>query len=197
MRSQNSVDASSELLSELKALIASGAKISEADERRIRNVSEAARDAYEQMTAIASNPFTDPAHPFSASAIQYYKAKYLRHKRCLLAYVSWRLKQIVAAWWRSEDNQMEIHSSEVEYLQEFDDALVDYMASFPIPLDLRSFTWRPPTVTQLEVRGLRNHAFVSPISGETISIRVGMQVLLSFEEAESLIKQRVVELIDS
>lgn len=190
-------DASSELLSELRSLHCSGANVGEIDERRIRSVGEGINDSFKQARNIESNPFIDPAHPYAASAITYYRAKYLRQKRCLVAYLLWRLQKISLAWWQTTDNRITdvLHSSETEFLQALDDIFVDYMTSFPIPLDLRAFWWRPPSVQQLEVRGLKNHFLISPISGETVSIYAGKQILLRFEEAEPLIKQGVVELV--
>lgn len=193
-----SIDASSELLSELRALLTSGGVLGEMDERRIRNVALHINDTYRQMQSIDSNPYLNKNDSFSGSAIQYYRAKYLRQKRCLLAYLLWRLNRIADSWWKSQDNRITgvLHSSEETYLQEYDNTMVEYMTALPIPLDLRAFSWRPPSVQQLEVRGLTNHFFVSPISGETVNIYVGKQILLNFEDAEPLIKQGFVELIN-
>lgn len=191
------IDASSELLSELKALLTSGGVLGEMDERRVRNVALHINDTYRQMQAIDSNPYLDKSDSFSASSSQYYRAKYLRQKRCLLSYLLWRLNRITDAWWRSQDNRMTdvLHSSETAYLQEYDSTMVEYMTALPVPLDLRAFSWRPPSAQQLEVRGLKNHFFVSPISGENVNIYVGKQIFLNFEDAEPLIKQGFVELI--
>lgn len=193
------IDASSELLSELRSLQSSGATLGEFDERRIRSVAENINDNFKQVQNIESNPFIDLSQPFASSAITYYRAKYRRQKRCFVSYLLWRLQKITIAWWQTTDNRItdSMHSSESEFLQSLDDIFVEYMASFPIPLDLRAFWWRPPSVQQLEVRGLTNHLLISPISGETVSIYAGKQILLRFEEAEPLIKQGIVEIVST
>lgn len=197
--SSSRTDTCSELLNELRSLQCSGTALGEIDELRIRSVAEGINDSYKQLRNIETNPFVNALQPYGSSAISYYKAKYLRQKRCLVTYLLWRLQKISLAWWQTTDNQITdvLHPSEAEFLQTLDDIFVDYMTSFPIPLDLRAFWWRPPSVQQLEVRGLKNHMLISPISGETISIFAGKQILLRFEEAEPLIKQGVVELVST
>lgn len=197
MRRTSTIDTSLELLSELKAFQASGSSLNEIDERRVRSLALAISENFKKMVAIESNPFLDPSELFAFSAIRFYQAKYLREKRCLLSYLLSRLQKIANSWWKTEDHVLGdvLHSAEAIYLQELDDTMVDYMTTLPLPLDLRSFLWRPPSSQQLEVRGIKNYFWVSPISGETISIYTGKQFLLHFEEAEPLIKQGVVEVV--
>ncbi|EPY19176.1 GINS complex subunit 1 [Strigomonas culicis] len=155
------------------------------------------RDAFDLMKSIEDNPYADITLPYYASSAEYYKAKYLRDKRCLLTYLLWRQRQIADSWWTAHDNQIRpsLSSDESEYLLEYNNLMVEYMTHFAVPVDLRAFLWRPPASTQLEVRGLMDHVFVSTITGNTISIYSGKQILLNFEDAESLIQQRVVELV--
>lgn len=190
-------DASVEIMSELRALIASGGSIGQLDERKVRAVVEAMRESFEHVSAISTNPYADPTQPYFASSMQYYRAKHLRDKRCLLAYLLWRQSKISEAWWVAQDNKLraQLSPAETAYLQEYDSVMVEYMSSFAVPIDLRAFTWRPPSSQQLEVRGLVDRVFVSPISGNTISVLAGKQILLSFEEAELLLQQSVVELV--
>ncbi|CCW65323.1 unnamed protein product [Phytomonas sp. EM1] len=191
------VDESTELISELKALIASGGQVGPLDERRVRAVVDSIKESYEHVCSIGTNPYADVAQAYYASSMSYYKAKYLRDKRCLLAYLLWRQQQITNAWWSAQDNALLpcLSPAEVHFLEEYDNVMVEYMTSFAVPLDLRAFIWRPPSTQQLEVRGLANHVFVSPVSGNTISIYPGKQVLLSFEDAEALLQQKAVEIV--
>ncbi|CCW67824.1 unnamed protein product [Phytomonas sp. Hart1] len=191
------VDDSTELISELKALIASGGQVGPLDERRVRNVVESIKESYEHLCSIRTNPYGDVKQPYYASPMSYYKAKYLRDKRCLLTYLLWRQQQITNAWWSARDNSLLpcLSPAEVHFLEEYDSVMVDYITSFAVPLDLRAFIWRPPSTQQLEVRGLVNHMFVSPVSGNTISIYTGKQLLLSFEDAEALLQQKAVEIV--
>lgn len=190
-------DASAEIVSELRALIASGGGIGQLDERKVRAVAETMRASFEHVSSISTNPYADPTQPYFASSVEYFRAKYLRDKRCLLAYLLWRQSKISDAWWAAQDNKLLPHlaPAEATYLQEFDSVMVEYMTSFAVPVDLRAFTWRPPSCQQLEVRGLMDYVFVSPITGNTIGIYAGKQILLAFEEAEPLIQQNVVELV--
>lgn len=197
-RTGSSIDSSSELVSELKALNVSGAALGDIDERRIRSVAESINDVYKHVDAIVSNPYVNLSDPTYASAVTYYRAKYLRQKRCLAAYLSWRLQRCSSAWWQARDDLISemMTDAERQHAEEFDDTLVQYMSSFPVMLDLRSFSWRPPSLQQLEVRGLKDHRFVSVTSGETQSIYAGKQILLNFEEAEPLLQQGLVELVE-
>ncbi|EPY38109.1 GINS complex subunit 1 [Angomonas deanei] len=149
------------------------------------------------MRSIENNPFADTTQPYYASSVHFYRSKCLRDKRSVMAYLLWRQGQITNAWWTAQDNTVRKHLSSAEstYLLEYNNLMVEYMTSFAIPVDLRAFLWRPPSAQQLEVRGLMNHVFVSPITGNTVSIYYGKQILLNFEDAESLIQQSVVELI--
>ncbi|KAH9600710.1 hypothetical protein LSM04_002205 [Trypanosoma melophagium] len=192
------VDPSAELINELRALVLSDGAMVPFDERKVRSVVASVLDSFRHMESISRNPYADPSQPFYASSMKYYKAKYLRDKRCLLAYIMWRQSHITEAWWEAKDNAITdvLAPCEVTFLQEYNNIMVEYMTSFAIPLDLRAFTWRPPSVQQLEVRGLVNHVFVSPISGAVINLYKGKQILLGFEEAEALIQQGVVELVE-
>lgn len=191
------LDGSSELISELRALIASGGAMPQVDERKVRSVTDSMVESFGQLQLIAANPYADASEPYYASSIQYHRSRCLRDKRCLLTYLLWRQKQITNAWWTANDNALRtsISPAEQAYLDAYDGVMVEYMTSFAIPLDLRAFLWRPPSVQQLEVRGVTDHVFVSPVTGSTITVYAGKQILLSFEEAERLIQQRVVELV--
>jgi GINS complex subunit 1 len=190
-------DASAELISELRALIASGGSIGAFDDQKVRAVLDNIQESYDYAQSIASNPYADMAQPYYASSVQYYRAKCLRDKRCVLTYMLWRQQQVADAWWGVRDNLLEpsLSSAEGRFLSDYHDIMVEYMTSFDIPLDVRAYLWRPPSVNQLEVRGLTHYEFRSSVSGKTIIINVGDQLFLSFEEAEPLIQQGIVELV--
>ncbi|KAG8340694.1 hypothetical protein ERJ75_001012200 [Trypanosoma vivax] len=191
------VDPSSELLNELRALVVSESTLVPFDERKVRAVVDDICDSFRFLESISRNPYADPLQPFYAGTMKYYRAKYLRDKRCLVAYLMWRQSQITRAWWEARDNALAsmLTPCEKAFLQDYSNIMIEYMTSFAIPLDLRAFMWRPPSTRQLEVRGLVNHVFVSSITGAVINLYKGKQILLCFEEAESLIQQGVVELV--
>ncbi|CBH14192.1 uncharacterized protein TEOVI_000558600 [Trypanosoma equiperdum] len=191
-------DPSSELINELRALVVSGSGLVPLDERKVHTVVENMTDAFRHLESISRNPFADPSQPYYSGAMRFYKAKCLRDKRCVVAYLLWRQSQITKSWWEARDNTISnmLAPCERTFLQDYNDVMVEYMTSFAVPLDLRSFTWRPPSTQQLEVRGLVNHVFVSSITGAVINLYKGKQILLGFEEAESLIQQGVVELVE-
>ncbi|KEG13905.1 GINS complex subunit 1 [Trypanosoma grayi] len=195
---EDSIDPSAELINELRALVVGGCAIVPFDERKVRAVVDSVSDSFRNLQSISRNPYADPSQPFYASSMKYYKAKYLRDKRCLLAYLMWRQSQMTKSWWEAKDNALSevLAPCELSFLEEYNNIMVEYMTAFAVPLDLRAFTWRPPSTQQLEVRGLVNHVFVSPITGAVINLYKGKQILLGFEEAESLIQQGVVELVE-
>lgn len=190
-------DAAAELLSELRALIASGGGMGTFDDQRVRAVIDNVRESYDYAQSIATNPYADLSQPFYTSSVDYYRAKYLRDKRCAVAYMLWRQQQVTDAWWGVRDNLLEpsLSSAEARFLSEYHDTMVEYMTSFDVSVDLRAYLWRPPSVNQLEVRGRSHYEFRSSVSGKTIIINVGDQLFLCFEEAEPLIQQGIVELV--
>nr|CCC92767.1 conserved hypothetical protein [Trypanosoma congolense IL3000] len=194
----DSADPSAELINELRALVVSGGALVPFDERKVHCVVDNISDSFRRLESISRNPYVDPSQMFYAGTMKYYKAKYLRDKRCVVAYLLWRQSQITKSWWDARDNMISsvLAPCERTFLQEYNDVMVEYMTSFAVPLDLRSFTWRPPSTQQLEVRGLVNHVFVSSVTGAVINLYKGKQILLDFEEAESLIQQGVVELVE-
>lgn len=167
------------------------------DEQKVRSVVEKINESYACIRSIATNPYADLTQPYYMSSMNYYRAKCLRDKRCLLTYLLWRQKQIAKAWWSVRDNLLEgfLSAAEAKYLSDYQGTMVEYMTSFDVPLDLRAYLWRPPSVQQLEVRGRCHYEFRSPVSGKTIIINTGDQLFLSFEEAEPLIQQGIVELV--
>ncbi|KAG5482953.1 hypothetical protein LSCM1_06994 [Leishmania martiniquensis] len=195
--SSKSQDASAELLSELRALIASGGSMGTLDEQKVRAVVEKINESYACIRSIETNPYADPAQPYYASSINYYRSKCLRDKRCVLTYLLWRQGQIAKAWWSVRDNLLEgsLSPAEAKYLSDYQSIMVEYMTSFDVPVDLRAYLWRPPSVRQLEVRGRCHYEFRSSVSGKIIIINKGDQLFLSFEEAEPLIQQGIVKLV--
>ncbi|CAJ1006987.1 hypothetical protein Q4I28_002301 [Leishmania naiffi] len=195
--SSKSQDASAELLSELRALITSGGSMGTLDEQKVRSVVEQINESYECIQSIVTNPYADLTQPYYVSSMNYYRSKCLRDKRCLLTYLLWRQEQVAKAWWGVRDNLLEgtLSAAEAKYLSDYQGTMVEYMTSFDIPLDLRAYLWRPPSVRQLEVRGRYQYEFRSSVSGKTIIINAGDQIFLSFEEAEPLIQQGIVELV--
>ncbi|KAG5504675.1 hypothetical protein JIQ42_06517 [Leishmania sp. Namibia] len=190
-------DASAELLSELRALIASGGSMGTLDEQKVRSVMEKINESYACIRSVETNPYADPTQPYYMSSMNYYRSKCLRDKRCVLTYLLWRQEQIAKAWWGVRDNLLEgsLSPAEAKYLSDYQSTMVEYMTSFDVPLDLRAYLWRPPSVRQLEVRGRCFYEFRSSVSGKTIIINNGDQIFLSFEEAEPLIQQGIVELV--
>jgi GINS complex subunit 1 len=110
----------------------------------------------------------------------------------------WRLGKIVELWWDGRDHLLAdvLTVPEKHFLEEFNQTVIDYMSSFPIDVDLRAYTWRPPLVQQLQVRGIKDYEFVSPSTQMTVSIATGKHFSMGFEDAEILIQQGIVCLAD-
>lgn len=192
------VDAATELTVELKALISSGASLSVLDEKRVRAVADLCTDSHRTLEAVATNPFANARDPFFGSALQYHRAKALRAKRCLVSYLSWRIDKVTDAWWENRESgvtQM-LNPAETVFMKEYTGVMVEYMMSFAAPLDLRAFTWRPPSCHLVAVSGKVECTFVSPLSGMVYSIYVGKRITLNMEEAEQLLLQDIVGLVE-
>ena len=82
------------------------------------------------------------------------------------------------------------------FLKEYGNVMVEYMMSFAVPLDLRSFTWRPPSSHQVTVVGLKDSSFVSPLTGIVHTMYEGKRIRLNLEEAEQLLVQGMAQLVD-
>jgi GINS complex subunit 1 len=194
MNNQRVADPAFELIKEIRALEAGTGGISPADNTNVRSLAHDITDAYHNIESMAVNPFVDPADAYYRSALQYYRAKTLRGKRCLVTYLMWRMDRVSAAWWESKDNLItpQLGSAEVQYLKEYNALMVDYMSSFAFPIDLRAFRLRPPSAQHVSVRGVKPLTFMSALSGITYHIEKDETYSMPSEEAERLIQQGIV-----
>jgi GINS complex subunit 1 len=191
--SRQLTDPATELLKEVKALNASGGVMTPVDGINVRSLASSVVDTFQNIEAMSINPFVNAADPYYASSLQYYRAKCLREKRCLVAYLKWRMDRATASWWETQDNLImpQLTPAEQKYLKDYNDIMVEYMSSFAVPLDLRAFRWRPPTSQNITVRGLKASSFVGS-TGTTYHIEKGETHSMPCEEAERLIQQGIV-----
>lgn len=217
-------DAQLELMRELRALEASGAPWAPFDAKRVGDVVASITHHHRALQDTTANPYVRPDDPYFGACCHFHRHAALRGKRCLGAYLQWRLSRLSQLWWECREAPVlsdaetavgrgagaagggdsgvtaATPDSERAYLQQMGSLVVDYMGSFPVALDLRAFTSRPPNSppTQLvEVRGKADCAFVSPVSGKVLSVSLGKQCTVLFEDAELLLRQDAVELVES
>lgn len=194
MSARRVADPGAELMKEIRALEAGTGGIGPADNVNLRSLAHDITDAYRNIESMAVNPYVDPTDPYYRSALQYFRAKTLRGKRCMVSYLAWRMDRVSAAWWESKDNLVtpQLGSSEVQYLKDYNSLMVDYMSSFAFPLDLRAFRLRPPSAQHVTVRGVKPLTFMSALSGITYHIEIDETYSMPSEEAERLIQQGIV-----
>ncbi|CUG85666.1 unnamed protein product [Bodo saltans] len=194
MSLRRTADPAVELMNEIRALEAGTGNIGPADNVNLRSLAHDITDAYQNIESMAVNPYVDPTDPYYRSALQYFRAKALRGKRCLVSYLMWRMDKVSAAWWESKDNLVtpQLGASESQYLKDYNALMVDYMSSFAFPLDLRAFRMRPPSAQHVSVRGLKPLTFMSALSGITYHIEKDETYSMPSEEAERLIQQGIV-----
>lgn len=187
-------DPAAELIKDVRALSTSGStRLTPFDHVNVRALATNISDTYQIIESMASNPFVDHQDPFYRGAVQYYRAKCLRGKRCLVSYMKWRLDKTAEAWWSSRDNLMmpQLSAAEQQYVKEYNELMVEYMTSFAVPLDLRAFQLHPPMSQNISVRGLKASTFVAT-SGITYHIEKGESYSLPYEVAERLLQQEIV-----
>lgn len=191
VQSSRNGDPALELLKEVKALSTSGGQLPPFDEGNVQAAIQRMDDAHRRIDQLIENPYANPQDPYYASTLQYFRAKCLREKRIVVAYMKWRQERISEAWWEARDHtlQSSLTAPESSYLRSYNAAMVDYMTSFPVPLDLRSFWWQPPTAPLLRIRGLKDTQVVSMRTGDAIVLSSGKEMNLPFEEAERLVRQ--------
>eukprot|EP00758_Cryptobia_borreli_P005456 Tbor_TRINITY_DN4889_c0_g1::TRINITY_DN4889_c0_g1_i2::g.1336::m.1336/K10732/GINS1, PSF1; GINS complex subunit 1 len=194
---QQAQDPSLELQQEMMAVIASGGLIPVADEKRMRLTSDAIVESQRSLRDIFSNPYVDLRKPYYLAAVQYYASKEKRDLRCLVSYEKRRLDTLSDMWWetREQDCARNLTLPEKQFLSDYNLLMIEYMSSFDTPLDLRAFTWRPPVCQMLEVRGLKNHTYVSATTGRSVSIYLGKQCCVDCQDTEFLVQRGIVVLV--
>jgi GINS complex subunit 1 len=201
-KAQNVSDPGPELLRDIKAIEASStANIGAFDERRVRDIAQRINNMDADLHAVLSNPHVDLQDPYYSALPVYLRASIVREKRCLVTYLKWRLERLSGLWWMSRE-QVALASSatqaETEFVRQYNAMMVEYMQTFPVAVDLRSYTSRPPCFPPtniVEVRGLKAHTFVSPLSGRVLQVYPGKLCSFSVEDAEVLVQQEVAEYV--
>lgn len=200
MKTSGAGDSGLELVSEMRAMGTSGAAIGTFDERRVREVANNISRLEAEATATLSNPHIEWSDPYYAALKAHMRAQILREKRCVGAYLTWRLKSITNLWWDSRDQMSSgfTTAAEDEYLRGMNATMVEYMTSFAVPLDLRAFTTRPPSFPPsnvVDVCGRREHTYVSPLTLRAVHIYPGKMCSVPFEDAETLVQLGVAEIV--
>jgi hypothetical protein len=199
MSSTRRTDAALELVHEIRALETSGSALGPIDDRRIRAVVTRVKELEAAQADTLRNPHINADDPYYAGLPAHLRTAMLRDKRCLVAYLQWRLDSVTQLWWEGREDSATHHmtSVEAEYARQHSAVLADYMTTaFPVPLDLRAYTSRPPSfppTNMVKVRGLAEVAFVSPSSFKTVSMYKGKTGIVAFEDAERLVQQGAAE----
>lgn len=191
-----------ELIHDLKALQTSDARFAAFDERRVRATVAAINEAESELQALRDNPHVNTSHSYFAVGPAVVQAAADRSRKCLAAYLSWRLQALTALWWDAMDDRvlMQCTTAERKFLSEYSSTMLDYLGAFQVPVDARTYLSRPPSVPPsnlVEIRGLVTTSFVSTNSGDTVDLYPGKVMSLPFDEAENLLQRGVAELVRS
>ncbi|KAG1705145.1 hypothetical protein DVH05_028531 [Phytophthora capsici] len=120
----------------------------------------------------------------------------LRNKRCLVAYIHYRLEKIKALRWETgtiipAPLAHNLCQREVQFFNQYDQLLTDYMADFELDL---SADLKPPKDLYVEVRVLRDCGEVMTESG-LVNLEAHSQHFLRRVDVEQLIRQGLLEQI--
>ncbi|TDH70726.1 hypothetical protein CCR75_004228 [Bremia lactucae] len=147
---------------------------------------------------IANRTFEDvfPEHTAVQCGLVVNHQCLLRNKRCLIAYIHYRMKKIKALRWEigtiiPAQLAENLSQNETQFLNKYDQLLTDYMANFELDL---SSDLKPPKELYIEVRVLRDCGELMTESG-LVNLEVHSQHFLRRVDVEQLIRQGLLEQI--
>ncbi|DBA93529.1 hypothetical protein WJX82_004864 [Trebouxia sp. C0006] len=146
----------------------------------------------------ASNRKID-SFPEDVSTIVVHHSSILRNKRLLLAYSQMRLERIKALRWQGrslpEDVKSSMSTAELQFFKGYDRLLTRYMRPGEgIGQDL-TVDLIPPKDPEIQVRALKDYGEMVASNG-TIHFQKNAVFFMSQEDAEPLIRHRILERMD-
>lgn len=186
----------------IKELYRSGDTIQLFDDDKIRLVYEEMQILWEKMTTYMQSTFDVETNNFAAE-VKLEKAALERNQRCLLAYTWNRMQQIRQMRWEfgsilPTDIKENLSDSEMKWFSNYSKSLAMYMKSIGPQhgLNLTQYI-KPPKKLYVEVRSLVDYGKLELEDGEVLILRKNSQHLMPHSESEPLIRQGILEHMDS
>ncbi|KAF9511364.1 hypothetical protein BS47DRAFT_1181513 [Hydnum rufescens UP504] len=198
-------DAATGLINEARHSKALDTLISYNDEM-VRNVVREIRTLDADMeTAFKENTDDIPDSPPSANVmceINVYHASAHRNKRCLLAYLSYRIDRLKDSYWASggalphvlndQDLRQKMSPHEVDFLRQYNALIMDYRSDVLDVLDVAGGLLSPPKDLYVQVRVVRDCGTIHTELG-TIDFQKGQRFMIRRSDVEHLIVQGYLE----
>merc|ERR1712190_448745 len=164
-------------------------------------IDEILNDTKEMTTLVAEHQDHDVS-PEAAAGLTMYNDLVDRNRRCLLAYLNYRLEKIEELRWEvglmvPEEKLQRLHDSEKQYMHEYNKILDKYMKTYvpncKEPLDLTADADAPEDVNvQIRVKDDSLGEIVTSDSG-VVQLKKGYQIYLKRTDIEHLIRAGKVE----
>jgi len=163
------------------------------DEEGVRAVTEECRKLMELLDELSKLGHREPRVAVTMST---FHQSICRNKRCMLAYLNYRLEKIEMLWWKTaspvvaEEFKSKLSKREIEYYARFQESVSRTMTE--IDLDLTSHM-QPPHDLFIEVRALKDEGEVLLLSGARVFLAKNTIHYLRRSDVEHLIRQNVLE----
>jgi GINS complex subunit 1 len=176
------------------------------NDEMVRNVVREIRTLDADMeTAFKENTDNIPDSPPSANVmceINVYHASAHRNKRCLLAYLSYRIDRLKDSYWASggalphvlndQDLRQKMSPYEVDFLRQYNALIMDYRSDVLDVLDVAGGLLSPPKDLYVQVRVVRDCGTIHTELG-TIDFQKGQRFMIRRSDVEHLIVQGYLE----
>jgi len=131
-----------------------------------------------------------------------YQTTILRNKRCLLAYHSHRVDRLRDMYWAvggalphllsDQDIRGKLSPHEVDFLKQYNSAVMDFRSEFSDELDITASITQPPKDLHVLVRVVRDCGVIQTELG-TIDFKKGQRFMVRRADIEHLIVQGYLE----
>jgi GINS complex subunit 1 len=164
------------------------------DEEGIRAVTEECKQLQQLLTEMGERD--DRVDPKVQLTLSTFHLSICRNKRCILAYLSYRIEKIEQLWWKtaspviSAEYAAKLSRSEIEYYSRYQELVTQTMEQ--MDLDLTSHI-EPPSNLFIEVRAVQDAGEVLLQSGARVFLQKNTTHFLRRSDVEHLIRQDVLE----
>ncbi|EPQ51497.1 GINS complex, Psf1 component [Gloeophyllum trabeum ATCC 11539] len=156
----------------------------------------------EQMIASTLENLADPEFDGANPSLLIYQTAILRNKRCLLAYHSHRIDRLRDMYWAvggalphllsDQDIRGKLSPHEVDFLKQYNSAVMDFRSEFSDELDITAGITQPPKDLHVLVRVVRDCGVIQTELG-TIDFKKGQRFMVRRADIEHLIVQGYLE----
>ncbi|TFK45252.1 GINS complex, Psf1 component [Heliocybe sulcata] len=156
----------------------------------------------EQMISSTLLASEDPEFDGNNPSLLIYQTAILRNKRCLLAYHSHRTDRLRDMYWAvggalphllsDQDIRGKLSPHEVDFLKQYNSAVMDFRSEFSDELDITASIVQPPKDLHVLVRVIRDCGVIQTELG-TIDFKKGQRFMVRRADIEHLIVQGYLE----